>query len=255
MYQVIIVDDEPRILEGIIHLFPWNNFGFEVVGSFTNGREALDYINAHPQVAVVMTDIQMPMMTGIELSQKLKNEDIIVVFFSAYQDFEYARAAIINHVTDYLIKPMKYDAMSACFERIRKTLDSRGQDLAASFELHDDQTDYVATVKNYLKSSYKTATLEEAASLVHYSPAYLSSAFKADTGISFSRYLLQVRMEQAMRMLSDRSVKFYEIADAVGYLNPKNLTRNFKEYYGITPQEFRAGKQPVTDPENRGQLS
>lgn len=49
MYQVIIVDDEPRILEGIIHLFPWNNFGFEVVASFTNGKEALEYINAHPQ--------------------------------------------------------------------------------------------------------------------------------------------------------------------------------------------------------------
>ena len=57
-------------------------------------------------------------------------------------------------------------------------------------------------------------------------------------------------MEQAMQMLSDRSVKFYEIADAVGYLNPKNLTRNFKEYYGITPQEFRAGKQPEVTPEN-----
>ena len=75
MYQVIIVDDEPRILEGIIHLFPWNNFGFEVVASFTNGKEALEYINAHPQVDIVMTDIQMPVMTGIELSQKLKNED------------------------------------------------------------------------------------------------------------------------------------------------------------------------------------
>lgn len=254
MYQVIIVDDEPRILEGIIHLFPWNNFGFEVIASFTNGKEALDYINTHPQVDVVMTDIQMPVMTGIELSQKLINEDIIVVFFSAYQDFEYARAAIINHVTDYLIKPMKYDAMSACFERIRNALDERAKAPAAVRELSNEQSDYVATVKNYLKTNYKTATLEEAASLVHYSPAYLSSAFKADTGISFSRYLLQVRMEQAMRMLSDRSVKFYEIADAVGYLNPKNLTRNFKEYYGITPQEFRAGKQPDPNPEHRGSL-
>ena len=47
MYQVIIVDDEPRILEGIIHLFPWNNFGFEVVASFTNGKEALEYINKY----------------------------------------------------------------------------------------------------------------------------------------------------------------------------------------------------------------
>lgn len=254
MYQVIIVDDEPRILEGIIHLFPWNNFGFEVIASFTNGKEALDYINAHPQVDVVMTDIQMPVMTGIELSQKLINEDIIVVFFSAYQDFEYARAAIINHVTDYLIKPMKYDAMSACFERIRNSLDDRAKAPVTVRDISNEQADYVATVKNYLNTSYKTATLEEAASLVHYSPAYLSSAFKADTGISFSRYLLQVRMDQAMRMLSDRSVKFYEIADAVGYLNPKNLTRNFKEYYGITPQEFRAGKQPYPNPEHRGSL-
>lgn len=255
MYQVIIVDDEPRILEGIIHLFPWNNFGFEVVASFTNGKEALEYINTHPQVDVVMTDIQMPVMTGIELSQKLINEDIIVVFFSAYQDFEYARAAIINHVTDYLIKPMKYDAMSACFERIRNTLDERRKGQSLPYDAGTDQADYVTIVKNYIRSNYKTATLEDAASLVHYSPAYLSSAFKADTGVSFSRYLLQVRMEQAMRMLSDRSVKFYEIADAVGYLNPKNLTRNFKEYYGITPQEYRAGKQPEVNPENRGQLS
>ena len=171
MYQVIIVDDEPRILEGIIHLFPWNNFGFEVVASFTNGKEALEYINAHPQVDVVMTDIQMPVMTGIELSQKLKNEDIIVVFFSAYQDFEYARAAIINHVTDYLIKPMKYDAMSACFERIRKNLDKREKGHYLPYEVNADEADYVAIVKNYIKSDYKTATLEEAASLVHYSPA------------------------------------------------------------------------------------
>ena len=190
MYQVIIVDDEPRILEGIIHLFPWNNFGFEVVASFTNGKEAL-----------------------------------------------------------------KYDAMSACFERIRKTLDEREKGHYLPYEANADEADYVTIVKNYIKSDYKTATLEAAASLVHYSPAYLSSAFKTDTGVSFSRYLLQVRMEQAMQMLSDRSVKFYEIADAVGYLNPKNLTRNFKEYYGITPQEFRAGKQPEVTPENRGSLS
>jgi two-component system response regulator YesN len=147
MYQVIIVDDEPRILEGIIHLFPWNNFGFEVVASFTNGKEALEYINAHPQVDIVMTDIQMPVMTGIELSQKLKNEDIIVIFFSAYQDFEYARAAIINHVTDYLIKPMKYDAMSACFERIRKTLDEREKGHYLPYEANADEADYVTIVK------------------------------------------------------------------------------------------------------------
>lgn len=254
MYQVIVVDDEPRILEGIIHLFPWNHFGFEVAASFTNGRDALSYINSGRVVDVVMTDIQMPVMSGIELAQSLENEDIIVIFFSAFQDFEYARAAIIHHVTDYLIKPMKYDAMSDCFERIRGVLDERRQDDSSFKGRSADSADYIAVVQNYLRTHYQTATLEEAASLVNYSPAYLSSAFKAGAGVSFSRYLLQVRMEEALRMLSDRSVKFYEVADAVGYLNPKNLTRNFKEYYGITPQEFRAGKQvrPRTEDTSEG---
>ncbi len=243
MYQVVIVDDEPRILEGIIHLFPWRNFGFEIAASFTNGQEALGYIQAGHSIDVVMTDIQMPILSGIELAQRLEDEDIVVIFFSAFQDFEYARAAILHHVTDYLIKPMKYDAMCSCFERIRKTLDERHPQKASGKELPQDSADYIAIVRSYLETNYKTATLEEAASLVNYSPAYLSSAFKAGTGISFSRCLLQVRMEQALRMLSDRSVKLYEIADAVGYLNPKNLTRNFKEYYGLTPQEYRAGKK------------
>ncbi len=255
MYQVIVVDDEPRILEGIIHLFPWNNFGFEIAASFTNGQEALQYINGDHSVDVVMTDIQMPVMSGIELAQNLENDNIIVVFFSAFQDFEYARAAIIHHVTDYLIKPMKYDAMSACFERIRTELDQRRQQDTFRKEYSAESADYISTVQNYLKLHYKTATLEEAASFVNYSPAYLSSAFKANTGISFSRRLQQIRMEEALQMLSDRSVKFYEIADAVGYLNPKNLTRNFKEYYGITPQEYRAGKKILRSTENTGDPS
>ena len=88
---------------------------------------------------------------------------------------------------------MKYDAMSACFERIRKTLDEREKGHYLPYEANADEADYVTIVKNYIKSDYKTATLEAAASLVHYSPAYLSSAFKTDTGVSFSRYLLQVR--------------------------------------------------------------
>lgn len=71
--------------------------------------------------------------------------------------------------------------MSACFERIRKNLDKREKGHYLPYEVNADEADYVAIVKNYIKSDYKTATLEEAASLVHYSPAYLSSAFKADT--------------------------------------------------------------------------
>ena len=244
MYQIIIVDDEPRILEGLINLFPWNNFNFNVQASFLNGRDALDYINSHDDIDVVMTDIQMPVMDGIELARNLRDSDIIVVFFSAYQDFEYARSAIINHVVDYLIKPMRYDAMMALFDRITAELERRHQSRSATQPAAPAPADsqLIATVKQYLEDNYATASLEEAAMLVHYSTTYLSTTFKEECGVSFSRYLQRIRMEHTLELLNDRHVKIYEIADAVGYLNPKNLTRNFKDYYGITPQEYRAGK-------------
>lgn len=246
MYRIIIVDDEPKIGEGLVYLFPWGNLGFEVAGFFTDGKTALDYINSHQNIDVVMTDIQMPGMTGIELSQNLSDSNIIVVFFSAYQDFEYARSAIINHVVDYLIKPMKYDAMEACFERIRNLLDNKNPseefNSVTAASSHDN---LVKTVKEYVDKNYRTASLEEAALLVHFSSSYLSSIFKSAAGISFSDYLLKVRMDKARQLLADDKRKLYDIADAVGYVNPKNLSRNFKDYYKITPQEYRMGKKPV----------
>lgn len=246
MYRIVIVDDEPKIAEGIVHLFPWSNFGFEIAGSFTNGKDALNYINSHSGIDVVMTDIQMPVMNGIELSQKLSDSSIIVIFFSAYQDFEYARSAILNHVVDYLIKPMKYDAMVACFERVQRLLDERNPRKSRPDQaLPDSQRpDIVPIVKSYIQQNYKNASLEEAAFLTHFSTAYLSTLFKAQSGISFSDYLLKIRMEKALELLSSGSKKLYEIADEIGYANPKNLSRNFKDYYKITPQEYRLGKIP-----------
>lgn len=242
MYRIVIVDDEPRILEGLVNLFPWNHFGFQVAQTFSNGQEALDYINVHSDVDVVMTDIQMPVMSGVELSQKLLDSDIIVIFFSAYQDFEYARSAILNHVADYLIKPMKYDTMAACIERVRHLLDEQHSVAAAPAAPRED---LAGTIKEYIHTHYQTASLEEAAQLTHFSTAYLSTTFKSLSGISFSGYLMKVRMEKALKLLADSNLKLYEIADAVGYANPKNLTRNFKDYYQITPQEFRSGHTPI----------
>ena len=251
MYRIIIVDDEPKIGEGLVHLFPWGNLAFEVAGFFTDGRAALDYINSHQDIDVVMTDIQMPGMTGIELSQNLSDSKIIVIFFSAYQDFEYARSAIINHVVDYLIKPMKYDAMEACFERVRALLDHRNpSETINPVTFSSSHDNLVKTVKEYLEKNYRTASLEEAALLVHFSSSYLSSTFKSAAGVSFSDYLLKVRMEKALQLLTDDTRKLYDIADAVGYVNPKNLSRNFRDYYKITPQEYRMGKKPAVRGEN-----
>ena len=234
MYQIVIVDDEPRICEGLVHLFPWESLGFHVVGAFTNGREALTFINAHPEVDVVMTDIEMPVMNGIELSRQLRDQRIAVVFFSAYQDFEYARSAIINHVVDYLVKPMSYDALSECMKRLKLSLDSeKGKGPVASPSVPPQERpafDLEAFVKHYIENNYRTASLEEAAALAHYSVAYLSTAFKQAAGMNFSDWLTRVRMRKSLALIRDPKNKLYQIAESVGYQNPKTLPRNFRDY-------------------------
>ena len=90
-------------------------------------------------------------------------------------------------------------------------------------------------MQQYLKENYRTATLEEAAAKVSLSPAYLSRVFKDKSGEGFSELLLRTRMEKACELLADIQYKSYDIAYYVGYDNPKNFSRAFKSYYGVTP--------------------
>ena len=121
MYQVIIADDEAKIRSGLANLFPWNQLGFEIAAVCSNGKEALDFAMENP-VDLVLSDIRMPIMDGLELSRLLlPKKPVKMVFFSGYQDFNYARQAMKNGVSDYLLKPVKYEDLSDCLTRIRET--------------------------------------------------------------------------------------------------------------------------------------
>ena len=250
MYSLIIVDDEVKIREGIANLFPWEQNGFEIKGLFSNGKQALDYLQKNP-TDVVMTDIQMPVMNGLELSTFIANEfpDTIHVFLTGYQDFQYMHTAILNRAADYLLKPIKYEELLTCIENIRKKLDKKNN---IRTEPSVDSSYYgqiIARVQEYLKTNYRTATLEEAAVTVNLSPNYLSKIFKEKSGMGFSDYLNRIRMEKAAELLKDISYKHYEIADLIGYDNPKNFSRAFKQYYHVTPREVR--DQNLGSKENR----
>ena len=85
MYKLIIIDDEEKIASGMAQLFPWQNIGFEVVQVFTSARKALQYIAENP-VDVVLTDIEMPDMNGLELSHRLMEyPNIQKIFFQQLQ--------------------------------------------------------------------------------------------------------------------------------------------------------------------------
>jgi two-component system response regulator YesN len=107
MYDVLIVDDESIICEGISKIIDWRKYDFNVIGLAGNGREAMEIIkNRHTDL--VITDIRMPAMDGLELSGQIKQYDpnIKVIIVSGYGDFEYARKAIEYDVKAYLLKPV-----------------------------------------------------------------------------------------------------------------------------------------------------
>jgi two-component system, response regulator YesN len=240
MYTLIIIDDEQKILDGMVNLFPWEKIGFRIIGSFLRAKEAFSFLSEN-EVDVALTDIEMPDMTGLELSRMLaERKETRVVIFSSYQNFNYLREAIRCSVADYLLKPVKYDELLACFGKIKATLDAERRIKPEIPKNYYESV--VADVKDYLAGHYQDATLEKAAQKVNLSPTYLSRIFKEKSGTGFAEALAEIRMERAKEMLDDIKYKQYEIAYYLGYENPKNFSRAFSAHFHMSPSEYRNRK-------------
>ena len=127
MYRVIIADDEPIALEHISSIIEIKCPQYEVAGTAENGKEALEKVaQYHPDLLI--TDIKMPLMSGIELASEIheKYPDTYTLIVSGYSDFEYARSALQSGVCDYILKPVIPSAMAKSLEEIARKI-SRNQ--------------------------------------------------------------------------------------------------------------------------------
>lgn len=124
LYRIILVDDEEEVRKSIIKKIDWNAAGFQVVGDAENGEEALERIEAL-EPDVVLTDIRMPYMDGLTLAEKVRQRfpSTKIVIFSGYDDFEYAKQAIKLNVTEYILKPVNVEELTAILKRIKANLD------------------------------------------------------------------------------------------------------------------------------------
>lgn len=118
--RVMLVDDEPFILQGLSRLIDWEGEGCEIVKKAADGQEAFDYLTEN-EADLIITDIRMPRMNGIELLERLRGEkvtDAYVVILSGYSDFKYAQAAIRYEAMEYLLKPVQREQLLSLVRKV-----------------------------------------------------------------------------------------------------------------------------------------
>ena len=249
MTKVLIVDDEKYVRMGIKNDTDWGLIGCEVVAEASNGEEALA-MGEEFRPDLVVSDIRMPRMDGIQLAEKLveRYPSIKVIFLTAYNEFEYARQAIRIGVSDYLLKPFQDGELEASIQRL---LHLHPNAPASSKELEENliplkkkeeiTNRYVQTAIGYIEDHFAEMdfSVSGLAESMGVSDGHISRLFKTETDISINNYLTKYRIRMAMDYLKDVQVKVYEVAEKVGYQDIAYFSNTFKKLVGRTPSDYQ----------------
>ncbi|MDO4340526.1 MAG: response regulator [Eubacteriales bacterium] len=258
MYKIVIADDERMICEGLLSL-DWESNGMKVVGVAKNGVEAEEIIDSQI-FDVLLTDIKMPGIGGLELVQYLKeaNPATKVILLSGYGEFEYAQKAISLGVYGYILKPstpkeiMEY-VKSACekihmeqekknsIQELKNRLDDYEGVIGArqAVENQEKGTD-IQDILQYIYAHHaENLTLSALAGQFYFSTVYMSCYIKKYTGHTFLEILTSVRMYHGAKLLKETKMKNREIGMRIGIPDERYFGQVFKKTYGVTPYEYR----------------
>jgi two-component system response regulator YesN len=245
MRKVVIVEDEELVRKGIVLTVDWAALGCAVAGEAANGEDGLALIRAL-QPDLVVTDIRMPRLDGIEMLRALRQEGCrcCVILLTAYGDFHYAQAALKLGAADYLLKPFEDGELEAAVQRVLPRAAAEEAPLAPLAESTEAQSKYTQEAVRYIAAHYgEELTLAQLAGALEVSESHLSHIFKKETGQTLNGYLTNYRVRQAMRLLGDCRNRVSEVAERVGYRDVTYFSATFKKITGLSPSEYqkRAG--------------
>ena len=256
MDSILVVDDEPRHRLGLVNMLRTLRPQYEILEA-KNGKDALAAV-ANASVKIVITDIQMPVLDGLEFLEAVHTvgKNVKVIILSGYAYFEYAQTALRLGAFDFVLKPVnkiKVDEMllkvekcfaeeeGLCQDMEELTLHaSQREEPSAPSHLENSEMDIIHRCQAYMDAHFaEDLSLDSLAGYFQFNASYFSSLFKKSTGATFSEYLHMIRMKKAIELLKGSKLKVYEIAAKAGYHNEKYFHRVFKKEFGITPEELR----------------
>ena len=271
MFTIAIIDDEKWIRKLIIKLMPTKQFPIKIIGEAEDGEEGLELLKKF-RPNIVITDIRMPLLSGLDLIQRIKTTlpraEIIII--SGYDNFEYAQKAIKLGVMDFLLKPLEETELHKAIGNAVRNLDKRNQQnleknnlqrkvkrLATDFvqldpgDFSEIKNEKIRQALKYIHEHFsEPISLTTVSDTVVINQAYFSEIFKKEMGIGFNQYLQNLRIEQAAALLRERpDLAVSDIAHICGFQDPNYFCRVFKKHLNMTAQEYRDTQQPGAENE------
>ncbi|MEK4476244.1 helix-turn-helix domain-containing protein [Paenibacillus sp. FSL R7-0048] len=246
-YTMVLVDDEKGIIDGLKVIIRRYLPQCEVIGCAYDGDEGYELVR-RLQPQIVITDIRMLHVDGLEMIEKLKKESVACKFIilSGYAEFEYARKGMYLGVRYYLNKPIEEEELQDCTNQIIKEIEEErvhGELLAKYQPPAKDsfsKKDIITEIKQYVADNFNNnISLADLSNRFYLNLNYLSQLFKEKTGQNYLEYLTQVRMERTKELLTETDLKIYEIAQMVGYSDPTHFSKVFERAAGCKPTEYR----------------
>lgn len=249
MYKILIAEDDEDIRYIYSKMKLWKECGFTVEKQTSNGEEALKALESD-NYDLLITDIRMPLVDGIELLREIKKRSIgiEVIFVSTYDDFEYARQGLILGAFDYILKPIDKAQMKNSILRAKEKLDEKRYEqipqehVLTAFEYFHITLDNLFNnqVYQYLCSvGEKIITMEDVSEHFELSKDYFGKLFKQNCGVSFNNFYSVLKVEFAKELIKTSNYKAYEISEILGYSSANYFRLIFKDVTGVTPTEYR----------------
>ncbi|WP_409342682.1 response regulator [Paenibacillus sp. MBLB4367] len=232
MAQLLIVDDEAHVVERLAELVPWGTIGITSVHKAFSAYEAIDLLSLQA-IDIVITDIRMPGMSGLELSEHIRHTwpKTKCILLSGHAEFEYAKEAIQHGTASYLLKPVPDDELLATVSRVLQTLREEWNAVISQERIARTLRENLPQLRSNLLSElllgkrYPEADLQDKMTMLAV-PDIFGNPF----------YLLLVRLEKPFYGYEQRSLALVEYA--VGNIAEELFAPGFTLWYGKDPHDY-----------------
>lgn len=242
MLRVLVVEDEEMIRKGIVLAVDWAALDCVIVGEAANGEEGLEAVE-RLQPSLIITDLKMPKMDGLEMVSRLREagNSVFVIILTAYDSFAYAQSALRLGAVDFLLKPFHDGDLEKAVLTLQGRLKAQSERTNAASVKKGGKSRYVLEAMDYIGQNYADSNLSvgQIAAQLDLSEGHLSHLFKKETDYTIGNYLTRYRIHKAMELLRQGRLKVYEVAEAVGYRDIAYFSATFKKVAGMSPSEYQ----------------